>query len=990
MPPVVAAIAVKLAAITLTSVIIGTLKFVGLFVAGKLITKATESSFDTRATSHTVNILQAVTAQRILYGERRISGPITFIGTTGDNNRLEIVITLCAHQVDAIDTVFFNDIPIYNGFINGSGEVTAGQYGPDNDNNPIVRIFKSLGNPADNSQPFPELVARDAGWTEDHRQVGHAKIYVSLRFQKDAFKGGVPNISAHVRGKKVLDNRTAATHWNPNPCVCIEDYLRTTVLNSGLSVPAAQIDTTTLDASANVSDEFVETKAIEHVVDNEHPVWGGVKISTDQLRFSGDQEEERTFLEFFTGDKVRLFDVSGSLPTGLAVDTDYYVIVMRQMRTRAYRQDANNQAFAGGFPVPGGGPWFWPTQIRLATSYTNALKGTQIDLTGSSTGTFTVRKLAEPRYTCNYMIDVNRQPFDILKEMASSMNPLSGGVKRIAGSWFFNAARWVAPTVTLDEDATISPINMRTNVSRLERVNTVTGLYASHINFDQPVSYPEVTNALYVTEDGEKIPAQVDLAATTRPATAQRMAKIVLEDARQAITVGATFSQVAMQIIAGDNFTYNIDRFGWSGKPFRTTKFGLSKQDVAIGDGEAHPVDVISLEFKETAEGIYDWNSGEETLVDLASNTDLPSAFLEVTPPTSLQIVETIQVPTGIKAIGVVTLSWTASTHAFVASYHPEYRLAASATWVVVPSTEGVTIDINDLDPALYVFRVRARTTLGAFSIYVQTLHGVTGLSAKPENPTGLQAIISEGSVLLKWIQSIAADVRWGGQVEVRHDSDISTPDWANSVSIGSPGGVHGNAVEGTVPLRDGHYLIKFVDSSGNKSVTEASVRALQYSAHNWTTLDTQTEEAGFAGAKTQVVVDGATLTLDVDGSGNVFTTGLYEFTSGVDLGAVRNVRVTPLIDVVSSLVNDLIDSRSGNVDDWLDWDGIEGSECDVRMEFRTAPDNVPTWGAWELLDANIVNARHLEYRAQFTSTDDEANIAVSTLQVKVEERLAL
>ena len=96
---------------------------------------------------------------------------------------------------------------------------------------------------------------------------------------------------------------------------------------------------------------------------------------------------------------------------------------------------------------------------------------------------------------------------------------------------------------------------------------------------------------------------------------------------------------------------------------------------------------------------------------------------------------------------------------------------------------------------------------------------------------------------------------------------------------------------------------------------------------------------------------------------------------------------------VVTSLITDLIDSRSDNVDDWLRWDGVEGSECDARCEMRTTlddPTGAPTWTAWEPLDANVVTAWGLEYRLQVTSTDDDANIDISVLSVLVEERLAL
>lgn len=68
-----------------------------------------------------------------------------------------------------------------------------------------------------------------------------------------------------------------------------------------------------------------------------------------------------------TGTRVRLTTTT-TLPAGLATATDYYVIKVSD------------------------------TTFRLATSYANAIAGTQIDITGAGTGTHTVTWLL-PRYT---------------------------------------------------------------------------------------------------------------------------------------------------------------------------------------------------------------------------------------------------------------------------------------------------------------------------------------------------------------------------------------------------------------------------------------------------------------------------------------------------------------------------------------------------------------------------------------------------------------
>lgn len=74
-----------------------------------------------------------------------------------------------------------------------------------------------------------------------------------------------------------------------------------------------------------------------------------------------------TFYALLTGTRVQL-TTSGTLPTGLSTATDYYVIKVTD------------------------------TTCKFATSYANAIAGTNIDITGSGSGTHTINTVL-PRYT---------------------------------------------------------------------------------------------------------------------------------------------------------------------------------------------------------------------------------------------------------------------------------------------------------------------------------------------------------------------------------------------------------------------------------------------------------------------------------------------------------------------------------------------------------------------------------------------------------------
>lgn len=98
----------------------------------------------------------------------------------------------------------------------------------------------------------PDLVAQVEEWTNAHRLRGIAYLYVRLRWKADAWKTGIPNIKAIVRGKKVFDPRTGTTAWSENAALCALDWVR---YQHGIGAPDDEIDMPSWIAAANVCDE---------------------------------------------------------------------------------------------------------------------------------------------------------------------------------------------------------------------------------------------------------------------------------------------------------------------------------------------------------------------------------------------------------------------------------------------------------------------------------------------------------------------------------------------------------------------------------------------------------------------------------------------------------------------------------------------------------------------------------------------------------------
>lgn len=198
----------------------------------------------------TVTMRQPISSWRVIYGEARVGGAVTYKKVTNSQRDYHMIVTFAGHACEAIDEVWFGDevVPL-----DGSGNATGKWAG-------YVTIKKSLGDEA--GQPFPDLVTASAGeWTDRHRQSGRTKIYVKLTAHAEKFPNGIPNITSVIRGKNdIYDPRTGTTGWSDNPALCINNYLTDTIIGRGVSY-ANQINAADLIASANICDEAVTLKA---------------------------------------------------------------------------------------------------------------------------------------------------------------------------------------------------------------------------------------------------------------------------------------------------------------------------------------------------------------------------------------------------------------------------------------------------------------------------------------------------------------------------------------------------------------------------------------------------------------------------------------------------------------------------------------------------------------------------------------------------------
>jgi hypothetical protein len=116
---------------------------------------------------------------------------------------------------------------------------------------------------------------------------------------------------------------------------------------------------------------------------------------------------------------------------------------------------------------------------------------------------------------------------------------------------------------------------------------------------------------------------------------------------------------------------------------------------------------------------------------------------------------------------------------------------------------------------------------------------------------------------------------------------------------------------------------------------------------------------------------------------------GQYGFAAGLDLGAVKRVRLRSEIGVAALALNDRIDARTALMDTWADFDGSAGAEIDVLFEIRETDDDpagAPVWSPWGRLDNHEIEARAVEARAFLTTKDASYTPIVSQLRLYADE----
>jgi hypothetical protein len=220
----------------------------------------------TNLRDRTTTVVSSESPWSTIYGSPApVGGSVVAVLNSGPMDQYKhVLIVFAAHECEAIDEIFIDGTSV--GRPNAAGWTDGAEFQMP----PLFTGWPSEG-PAVNVQfhtspggvdtadgpmraSLDETFPGQTLWTEQHRLSGYTYAVVTLNLLFERFQGGIPQITAKIRGKKIHDPRTGQTAYSRNPALCLADFLQS---EAGYLAAWDQIDENALIAAANACDQVV-------------------------------------------------------------------------------------------------------------------------------------------------------------------------------------------------------------------------------------------------------------------------------------------------------------------------------------------------------------------------------------------------------------------------------------------------------------------------------------------------------------------------------------------------------------------------------------------------------------------------------------------------------------------------------------------------------------------------------------------------------------
>lgn len=434
----------------------------------------------------------------------------------------------------------------------------------------------------------------------------------------------------------------------------------------------------------------------------------------------------------------------------------------------------------------------------------------------------------EKRYTINGVYDTDSDRDSILSQMLAACG---GDLVYESGAYYLYVAKYTTPTITLTTENLRQGFTVKTHISRSDSFNSIRGSFVSPEENYTETDYPEVTNSTYVSEDGgSKIYEDASYNFVTSASQAQRLSKIELERVRQGVTLVFPADISGLKVHCNDFVKLQIPEIGYNNKEFEVIESNfILEENNLIG---------VDLILRETASGVYNWNSGEETTIDLSPNTDLPDPYVVPAP-------ENVTLQSGTNQLYIrndgtvqprILINWTTPQNPYVTfggKFEIQYKKSSDSDYQQASIiTSGLTsYYISDVQDAIhYDVRIKSINTIDVSSPWVTILnHTVIGKTQPPSDLTVFNIDKYDFGLIFSWSDISDLDK---SEYEIRYGAS-----WNAGILVTRLKGK--TFTWEYAPAGNFQFRIKAIDTSGNYSSNDL-VRSLTIQAPQAPTISSQ------------------------------------------------------------------------------------------------------------------------------------------------------
>lgn len=773
--------------------------------------KADPTVFSPKYEDNQAQVRSAVEAHKIVYGRSLTSGPLTFAATNGPNNQyMHLVVPLTGHEVQAIDTVYFDDISsdgtefnkieswrivvyaieagnqfvgvvringqLYSGGttqswqgnhsrINMSRDVAYGLYrsivetpgyasrnytaSVDINGATVTITGKTIGDEI-------SVVDEHRGSGVPHNNVWHTDgglgipVFYSVLFQQDPFvndlyvvlitKAHIFDIYKHLGSPSQLaDSALVAENvgWTSNHRLRGRAYLYARL---GFYADRWPTGIPTLKAEVRGRKVYDPRTALTAWSDNPALCIRDYLTAVHGLSAGASEVDDATVIAAANiCDEYVLASSPKVITSSSVANPTVITATAHKLRTGDEIVIAGH---TGSTPSLNGNHTVTVVTTNTVTIPVNVTVG----------GTGGTLQLRQKRYTCNGTITLGERPIDVIQKLLTSCD---GTLVYSEGKYKIYAGAYTAPVGDLNESNLRSGLRIVAKPPRKNLFNGVRGTILDPNRFWQETDFPAYTNSTYATEDGETIIRDITLPFTSDSFAAQRLAKQILERSRQAITVVFPAKLDAFKYAVNDVVRVSISYLGWTNKEFRIQSWSLTD----------FGVDIL---MQEEASASYNWNNGDETIIDPAPNSTLPSVF-DVSTPSGLTLTEQLYQATNTGGVrSRIRATWTTVSNPNLAGYvltmrafSDQEQAASNVADQVSPVVTGSEYHFEDLAPGYYYVSIHALTNLGVRSAESNPTQIIlVGNTIPPADVTGFVAYQNQDVVVFSWNPVTDVDLR--------------------------------------------------------------------------------------------------------------------------------------------------------------------------------------------------------------------------------------